>query len=119
MADMLDEADQWLADTLADAAGRKVLYQRGDDEISLTASRGSPVAQVLDESGTVLQVERQDWLIAAADLVLGTTTLTPAPADRIVDGSDTYAVVNEGGEACYRRSDPAGNTLRIHTKRIS
>jgi len=70
----------------------------------------------------VVEARATDFLVAAADLVLGGAAVLPAVGDRIRVASggtvQVFEVMAPGGQAHYRPSDPHGLTLRIHAKRI-
>lgn len=97
-------------------AERPVTYTRGEESVELQALVGRTLIDVADELGTVLRGRVQDYLIDAADLVLPETgAVTPRAGDTITDGSVVYEVQTVG-DACYRRVDPWGKKLRVHTR---
>jgi hypothetical protein len=78
--------------------------------------------QVATTDGLVEAVERRDYLIRAADLVLDGALTTPAVGDRIAEivggRVEVYAVMGAGSEKHFRPSDPDALALRIHTAHV-
>lgn len=94
---------------------RTVTYARGASSLQIVATVGSTTFEVDD--GTVMQRwESRDYLVRAADLVLAGGPIQPQRGDRITDGGVVYEVLAPAGQDCWRKSDPYGITLRIHTK---
>jgi len=122
MADLLQQGAAWLEDMRHKHASRPVTYQRAGESVALNATVGRSVFQVVTANGVVETVERRDYLIRAVDLVLGGTLTTPAVGDRIreVLGAkvEVYEVMGAGSEKHFRKSDPDGLTLRVHTARV-
>ena len=122
MADLLQQGAAWLEDMRHKHASRPVTYQRGAASVALSATVGRSVFQVVTADGVVETVERRDYLIRAVDLVLGGTLTTPAVGDRIretIGGKvEVYEVMGAGSEKHFRKSDPDGLTLRIHTAHV-
>ena len=122
MADLLEQAASWLGRMCETHLARPVTYQRGGQSVELAATLGSTAYEVADDSGAAVEARATDFLVAAADLVLGGEAVLPAAGDRIRVASggtvEVYEVMAPGGQAHYRPSDPYGLTLRIHAKRI-
>lgn len=131
MGDLLATGASWLAGQLkAHAATPAVVYSRpGVGSVTLTASRGSTRTEVADEDGTVLVAAVLDWLIDADDLVIAGALAEPRPGDTLtvveaVSGgggqrTTVYEVVQIAGSEAWRRRDPGGRMLRIHTQIVS
>jgi hypothetical protein len=104
-----------------DHATHEVEYQHGDDLIAVLATVGRSAFPVSGADGGILNVERRDYLVRAVDLVLDDgTAFKPAVGDKITETNpdltlSVYEVVQTGDEKHYRKSDPDGLTLRIHT----
>ena len=98
------------------------MYLRGAQSVALNATVGRSMFQVVTADGLVEQVERRDYLVRAADLVLGGAQVEPQVGDRIretVGGNvQVYEVMGAGQEKYFRKSDPDGLTLRIHTAHV-
>jgi hypothetical protein len=122
MSDVLKTAQEWLQAKLKAHASRAVTYRRGSQSVTLSAWVGSSVLKVASGEYGEMQIERtdRDYLLAAADLVLGGSVVQPAPGDRIEDALDgrAYEVLAPRGEPVWRYSDNRRTTLRIHTKDV-
>ncbi|MEM7630373.1 MAG: hypothetical protein AAF356_13290 [Planctomycetota bacterium] len=99
---------------------RTVVYRRGADSVEIEATVGSTAFDRTDEYGVVHRIESRDYLVTAADLVLGGEAVTPKAGDRITETGEArvheYEVMAPGDEPAWRYSDPQRRTLRIHTK---
>jgi len=123
MADMLEAANQWLADKLKTHVSRQIVYRRGGDEVTLQATVGRTLLKVDDGYGGVRMVwTDRDFLLAAQDLVLGGRPTLPERGDQILETVNgqtrTYEVMAPGNEPEWRWSDPHRTMLRIHTKLV-
>lgn len=123
MGDLLQAGQEWLADQLKEHASRQVVYQRGAQEVTVQATIGRTLLKLDDGYGGVrMEWTDRDFLIQAADLVLGSTAVTPERGDRVLEtvgvNTSTFEVMAYGGEPPWRFSDPFGKLLRIHTKLI-
>ncbi len=123
MADLLQKGSEWLDGMRAAHASRPVAYVRGTDSVEVAATVGRTVFRLDKGCGLVERVEARDYLVLAADLVLGGRAALPKAGDRIreVEGNRAfvYEVMAPGGEPCWRWSDPYRRTLRIHTKHVA
>jgi len=118
MGDLLEQASAWLGGMRKQHLSRLVTYSRGADSSQVAATVGRTVFEVDDGYGVVEKWESRDFLITAADLVLGGVAVTPQCGDRITDGGRVYEVLAPGKEDVFRLSDPYGVTLRVHTKQV-
>ena len=122
MTDLLAWGSNWLESQRTRFATQEVTYQRGVDVATVKATIGRTVFEQVDDFGHRLRIESRDYLILAADLVLGDAVTLPQRGDRIVeqDGvkQQVYEVLAPGKEPHYRHSDPYRQTLRIHTKHV-
>ncbi|MCG3178317.1 MAG: hypothetical protein BIFFINMI_00643 [Phycisphaerae bacterium] len=122
MADLLDRASAWLDGMRVKHASRLVLYQRGASSVAIAAGIGRTLFQVDNGSGVIETFESRDFLILAADLVLGGTVTLPKVGDRIRETQGqtifVYEVMAPGNEPAWRFSDPYRRTLRIHSKHV-
>jgi hypothetical protein len=119
MGDMLQQAADWLAGMRKQHMAREVTYARGQVSVQLLAAVGQTVFEVDSGLPVAQRWESRDFLVAAADLVLGGEPVEPQRGDRITDGGVVYEVLAPGNEDCFRKSDPYGVTLRIHTKQVA
>jgi len=123
MADLLEAGQQWLAEQLKEHASRSVTYHRGAEAIAVQATIGRTLLKLDDGYGGVrMEWTDRDFLVQAADLVLGGAAVTPERGDRITEtvglNTSVFEVMAFGGEPPWRYSDPFGKLLRIHTKFI-
>ena len=119
MADLLNDAVQWLAERLHAHASRQVTYSRGSDSVTLSATIGKTLFEVDRGGGVVEHSESRDFLVRAAELVLSGAPVLPQRGDRITDGGLVYEVMAPGSEPHYRFADPYRTMLRIHTKQVN
>jgi hypothetical protein len=123
MPDLLRTGSDWLADMLKEHASRPVVYRRGAVEVTVQATIGRTLLKLDDGYGGVrMEWTDRDFLIHAADLVLGTATALPERGDTIreTQGDKTlvYEVMAPGKEPAWRWSDVYRKVLRIHTKQV-
>jgi len=123
MPDLLEQGASWLENQRTRHMSRTVTYIRGNDGVDLPATIGRTEFEQSDEYGVIHRIESRDFLVRAADLVLGGRAVWPQPGDRIREavGAQTfvYEVMAPGGEPPWRYSDPYRRTLRIHTKQVA
>lgn len=120
MADLIREGMERLADLRESFAAVNITYRRGGSSATVKATIGKTDFRVVDVEGNYVRVTERDYLIKAAALVLSGSPITPQRGD-LIDVSVgeavyRYEVHTLPGEQVYRPSDPAGVTLRIHTK---
>jgi hypothetical protein len=123
MADLLERATDWLEEQRKAHLARLVTYQRGADSVAVWATMGRKTFDVAAEYGALVQVDATDFIVAAADLVLGGGVVVPQPGDRVRvpqgDGVDVYEVMGPGpDQACCEPADPYRKAWRIHTKLV-
>jgi hypothetical protein len=121
VADLMEKASA-LVDRVRKAhLAHTVTYQRGEQSVDVAATIGRTDFEGVDAYGAVERTESRDFLILAADLVLGAVVL-PEPGDRISEVQDgttyVYEVMAPVRQPCWRWSDPYRRTLRIHTKEV-
>ena len=122
VADLLQQGAAWLEGMRHAHAARPVIYYRAGLSVELLATVGRSVFEVVAADGVVEQVERRDYLLRAEDLVLGGERTEPQAGDLIkepVNGQhELYEVMGAGREKHFRKSDPGGLTLRVHTAHV-
>ena len=122
MVNMLAKASEWLENQRTRHATSTVEYVRGSRSAEVAATIGKTTFELDDGYGVLVRRESRDFLVLAADMVLGDVVTLPERGDRIQEtqGSTTftYEVTAPGKEPCWRYSDPYRKTLRIHTKQI-
>lgn len=123
MSSLISQGVDWLAGQLQEAAGEAIVYTRGEANLQLTAVLGRTPFRFIDDEGYSTLERRRDFLVPAADLVVGGQRFEPAAADlitRTVDGvARKYRPNAPNGEPCWRPADPAGRLVRIHTIEVA
>jgi hypothetical protein len=121
--DLLTRGAAWLDQQRSRHLTRTVTYLRGGDSVDLPATIGQTTFEQADEYGVIHRTESRDYLISAAELVLGGGVVTPQAGDRVHEtvGAQVfiYEVMAPGGEPAWRYSDPQRQMLRIHTKHVA
>ena len=122
MADLLQQASDWLETKRTQYATRAVCYVRGGQSVDVSATVGKTTFEVDDGYGVLVRHESRDYLVLAADLKFGETPTLPQRGDlvRETQGGQVfiYEVTAPGNEPCWRYSDPYRKTLRIHSKQV-
>jgi hypothetical protein len=98
------------------------VYRRGAAEVPVPAVIGRTLLKLDDGYGGVrMEWTDRDFLIHAADLVLGAVAVLPERGDTVREtvGTKTfvYEVMAPGKEPPWRWSDVFHKMLRIHTKK--
>ena len=124
MADLLQRGASWLADRLQDQAAHQVVYERGASMVALQATFGSSLLKVDDgDSGVRMVRTDRDFIVRAADLVLGGDVVEPQRGDTVREtvgaAVHVYEVLAPPGEPEWRYSDQHRTILRIHAKRVA
>ena len=123
MPDLLQTGSDWLADQLKTHASRPVVYRRGALQVAVQATVGRTFLKLDDGYGGVrMEWTDRDFLIQAADLVLGGAAVLPERGDKIRETQGTktfiYEVMAPAKEPPWRWSDVFRKVLRIHTKQV-
>jgi hypothetical protein len=122
VSDLLDQGSKWLSDLRRRHCTVPVVYARGADQVELPATIGRSNFAELNAFGILERVMSRDYLVTAADLVLGGVPVNPERGDRIVEERDgrrhTYEVLAPNGKPHWRWSDSYHRTYRIHTKLV-
>jgi len=122
MADLLENATDWLVAQQLKFASRTVEYLRGEQSAYLNAVVGRTLFEVEDGYGVVERTESRDFLIPASDLLLGGAQVIPRRGDQIRETQNgkvyVYEVMAPGKEPAFRFADSFRRLLRIHTKQV-
>ena len=122
MADLLQQASDWLEAKRTQYASRVVTYARGSQSVDIPATIGKTTFEVDDGYGVLVRHESRDFLLLTTDLVLGEQSILPQRGDRIRETQNqqifVYEVSAPGKEPCWRYSDAFRKTFRIHTTEI-
>ena len=120
MPDLLKTGSDWLAGRLKSHVSQSITYRRGILSRSLLATIGSTAFELTDHEQRLTRVESRDYLVTAADLLLGGKVELPKRGDLIEETINgvvhLYQVLAPGGEDVYSFSDRYNTTLRVHTK---
>lgn len=120
--DLLKTGLAWLSTQLNANAASEVDYLRGAESVTLRATFGEKLLKLQDEDGGLrMEWTDVDFLIPAADLVLGGARVEPRRGDLVrVEGDDgtarLYEVRPMGGDPAWRYADPHRSMVRIHAK---
>ena len=122
MGDLLHSGLAWLADQLHAHASRPITYRRGVQQVALNATLGRKDFEADTHEGR-LYIRANDFLVRAADLMLGGQLTLPERGDQIdvnFDGATaTFEVLVQDGIPPWEFSDPHQQVLRIHTKKVA
>ena len=123
MSNLLQDGATWLGEQLKEVAGVTIAYQRGAAASSdITATVSLHEYEVLDTDGIMILIKSRDYIVHAADLVIGSDTITPRSGDRIVEtigGTEqTFEIMPLGAQNEYEPLDTDGVLLKIHTKKV-
>lgn len=117
MGNMLADGTRWMRGVLKEHAGQTVTYRRDVLEVSVTATVGTTRATAGAGDDITVDSKIRDYMIEASDIDFGDGPVKPVSGDEIEESDGrVFKVLPVGGEPCYRDSDHAGFTLRIHTK---
>jgi hypothetical protein len=123
MADLLQQASNWLEEKRTQHAAQTVRYVRGSQSVNLAATVGKTTFEVDDGYGVLVRHESRDFLVLSADLMLDGAPTLPERGDRVRETQAgqvfVYEVTAPGKEPCWRYSDAYRKTLRIHTSQVS
>jgi hypothetical protein len=123
MANMLKTGLAHLTSMLATHASETVVYSRGGDSVSVSATVGQKLLRLTDmEGGSRLEYTDLDFIIPTAQLVLSGSPILPERGDLIErtidDEVSRYEVSPYGSDPAWRYSDPYQSVVRIHTKSV-
>ena len=118
MPDLLQNGLKWLDAQRKAHLSHAVTYRRQGVSVEVQASNARSEWESVDGDGGVQRFETRDFLITAADLVLGDMVSEPRAGDRITDAGHVFEVMPPAGGAVFRYCDPGRTTLRICTKHV-
>lgn len=101
------------------AAAIDATYTRGDLSAVLTVVPARTGVELADDAGAAIRTKHRDYLVKAADLVLGSQQVWPEVGDRILlaETGETLEVQPLAGEHA-RGCDDLQTTIRVHTRLI-
>lgn len=123
MSDVLQTGRSWLASMQKRHQSQAVTYSRGSQSVTIDATIDRTIVETTDENGTVVRAQIRDYLIDAADLILGGAMTLPARGDRVTEVATgvtyVYEVLPLGPQGeIWRYSDPYRLRLRIHATQV-
>ena len=122
MRDIVETGAAWLDGMRKENLSRLVTYVRGDRSVEIAATVGKTTFPVDNGTAVPLSFETRDYIVSAADLVLGGERVLPERGDRVRDEIcgvvHVYEVMAPGRENHYRLSGPEQNILRIRAKLV-
>lgn len=106
-------------DRLWAAAAIDATYSRGDLSVSVCVVPARTGVELADDAGAAIRSQHRDYLVKAADLVLGGQRIWPEVGDRILlaETGETLEVQPLAGEHA-RACDDLSTTIRVHTRLI-
>jgi hypothetical protein len=112
MGDLLAQGAAWLEQQRTRHLTTSVTYVRGAQSAVVAATIGRTKFETDDGTAVRVEFTDRDFLILAADLVLGGQATEPARGDLIREGVREFEVLD------WRYSDTYRQTLRITTKHV-
>jgi hypothetical protein len=99
--------------------GETVTYARDGDSVTVTATPGAMRLDAEIPGLAVTLIDRIDWFIDAADLILSGATVTPEAGDRITRADGTvWRVSSEATDGyVYEFTAEDRSRYRIHTRK--
>ena len=119
MTDLLAQGVSMLNTVRKASLSATATYQRGLDEVDVAATVGTYQYEVAAESGALMTAHVSDFIVTAADLLIGDAVIEPMIGDRMVVDGRTHEVLDLVPGECWRWSGPPGTAYRIHTKEIT
>ncbi len=121
---MFSDAQTWLNETLATAAGVSVTYTDGTYSVSLTPWVGRTVFSSNLDGAARIEFGDRDYLIPVSVLILNGAATKPAVGHRITESvngtTKVYEIMRpDTGEPAWRYSDQGETVFRIHVKRVT
>ncbi len=118
MSDLLKTGSDWLQDQLKSHVSRSVVYKRGSEQVTLSATLGKTLQEQQDDEGFLSRFGSRDFIFQAEDLDFGSGAVEPESGDTITDGTAVYQLLADGGEPLWRYSDPYRKSIRVHAKQV-
>lgn len=124
--DILETALQAAQSVRHDFLASDLTYRRGSDSFALQGTPGRSFAEAADDDGTVREVELDDWIVRAADLVDpfdDGEAFEPRPGD-LLDRVDSaghfrrFELNQLPGARCWRYASGQRLDVRLHSKRV-
>lgn len=119
MANILKTGSQWLHSKRKAYESESGTYSRAASTATILFTKRKTDFQIVDgDSQIPVEGRLDDFVIHAADLIIGGSVVKPQRGDKITLGGIVYEVLNDSEGKCWRYEDQYNEELRIHTKRI-
>jgi hypothetical protein len=114
---LMANGSAWLHDSLLDAAGVRIQYERAGQRTALAAVPGETIYEATDARGAMFLSRLTDFIVAADELRMSGRIVEPIVGDTIIAGAKTYRVTaNSTTQQVFRPCD--SHRLRIHTREV-
>ena len=122
MANIIRQGAEWMRGIRKAYTAVRITYTRGDASVALDVSAGKSQVEIDDGHGATIVVERRDFIIPVADLVLGGERTKPQGGDEIretvADVVHVHEVMGAGKEPLVEYADGHKLTWRVHTAQV-
>ena len=121
MADLMQSAVEWVRDMQAEHLAQTITYTRsGQSTLTFTATVGRQFWRSNQPSNLGPTVSRSDadFIFDPDEINFGSGTVKPQRGDRIAFDGGTYELRAPEGEPVWRKSDPYGVLIRVHTVKV-
>lgn len=110
----------WLSQNMKAHLSESGIIRRGTHEpVSAPMRVGKTMADVEGANGVTVRTNIADFLITAADYIIGGVPVEPLRGDEIDYGGKTYRAMPIAGGEVWRYAENVNRTvLRIHTKEV-
>jgi hypothetical protein len=123
VASRISQAAEWLRAKRKAYLATRITYHRGEASVALDVSLGKSVFETDDGRGATIVVERRDFIVPVADLVLGGERVKPQAGDQIRetvgDVVHVHEVMGAGKEPPVVYGDGHKLTWRAHTAQVA
>ena len=120
--DRFQRASQWLQNKRHAHLTREVTYRRGAASVTLLATVAATPFDLVTDAGAAMTIVSRDYILRAADLVLGGSAVTPRPGDfvdEVLAGATvSHQVLASAGLPHWRWEDHERTTIRVHTQEV-
>lgn len=100
---------------VARSAGELVTYRRGAVTAQIVATRGNKQTENNNAQSSMVQSNREDWIVNADQMRLPTGSIQPIEGDQIIDSVGVvYRVTVDPSDGKCCRWMPMGLACRIH-----
>jgi len=122
VANIIRQGAEWMRGMRKAYTAVRVTYTRGDASVAVDVSIGKSLIEMDDGHGATIVVERRDFIIPVADLVLDGERVKPQAGDQIRETVDDVVHVHEvmgaGKEPLALYADAYKLTWRVHTAQV-